>query len=116
MRGCDRIWALKDSFHCRNHAEQAAHLCTIVARTHSRCDVMQGGFIAKRREWVNDKKPDLFAIEDPQEPGKDIAGGSFQVHAVRPSLALQVSKTLSNTAAQKGCPTKAKLFLMKHSS
>ncbi len=47
---------------------------------------MQGGFISKRPEWVNPQKPELFAVEDPQEPGKDIAGGSFQVKAVRKSL------------------------------
>ena len=56
------------------------------------CILAQGGFIGKRPEWVNQQKPDLFAIEDPQEPGKDVAGGSFQVREVRqPELSDPIS-------------------------
>lgn len=42
----------------------------------------QGGFINKRPEWRDRKKPNALAVEDPQEPGKDIAAGTFRIPEV----------------------------------
>ena len=43
---------------------------------------MQGGFIAKPQQWVNEQRPFLLAVEDPQDPGRDIAAGSYEVRKV----------------------------------
>jgi len=44
--------------------------------------VRRGGFI-KKGAWHRPQKPWLLAVEDPQEPGKDICGGSFNVQKVQ---------------------------------
>lgn len=38
-----------------------------------------GGVCSKLRPWRHSKKPWLLAVEDPQEMGKDIGSGSFQI-------------------------------------
>ena len=48
--------------------------------------VRQGGFVKKGR-WKQPRKPMLLAVEDPQEPGKDICSGSYNIHIVRDELA-----------------------------
>lgn len=44
--------------------------------------VLHGGFMQKPASWRNDQKPWLLAVEDPQDPGRDIAAGSFEISRV----------------------------------
>ena len=37
---------------------------------------VQGGFIQKPAQWIKADKPWLLAVEDPQDPGRDMASGS----------------------------------------
>ena len=43
---------------------------------------VQGGFKPKNEEWKQAARPQLLAIEDPQEAGRDIGSGSFNIKAV----------------------------------
>ena len=43
---------------------------------------MQGGVIRKPGAWHDHKKCWLLAVEDPQEVGKDIGCGSFNIKQV----------------------------------
>ncbi|KAK9827438.1 hypothetical protein WJX74_002466 [Apatococcus lobatus] len=45
--------------------------------------VHYGGFINKRPEWRDGKKPNALAVEDPQEPGKDVAAGTFRIPEIK---------------------------------
>jgi hypothetical protein len=44
--------------------------------------IRKGG-VAKKGPWRQPKRPWLLAVEDPQEPGKDIGSGSFNIREVR---------------------------------
>jgi len=48
--------------------------------------IRQGGFV-KKGKWKQARKPWLLAVEDPQEPGKDICTGSFNINYVRDEFA-----------------------------
>ncbi|KAL4528093.1 hypothetical protein Ndes2437B_g00206 [Nannochloris sp. 'desiccata'] len=48
--------------------------------------IRQGGFV-KKGKWKQARKPWLLAVEDPQEPGKDICAGSFNIDYVRDEFA-----------------------------
>jgi DNA polymerase sigma len=48
--------------------------------------VRLGGLVPKGR-WAVGGKPWLLAVEDPQEPGKDVGSGSYQAVAVRAAFA-----------------------------
>ena len=45
--------------------------------------VRMGGLCGKIGLWRNPRKPWLLAVEDPQQPGKDIGGASFAIADVR---------------------------------
>lgn len=45
--------------------------------------INQGGFIKKTPSWIDRDKPFLLAIEDPQEPGRDIGKSSHNISAVK---------------------------------
>eukprot|EP00884_Botryococcus_braunii_P007183 jgi/Botrbrau1/16466/Bobra.0142s0060.2 len=45
--------------------------------------VERGGFMMKEESWRNRERAFALAIEDPQEPGRDIAGGSYRIADVR---------------------------------
>ena len=55
--------------------------------THESCATktgsLQGGVIKKKSQWRVRFKPYLLAVEDPQQPGRDIAAGTFNVQRVR---------------------------------
>jgi non-canonical poly(A) RNA polymerase PAPD5/7 len=48
--------------------------------------VLQGGVVEKGR-WRQPKKPWLLAVEDPQDPGREICGGSFQIQEIKGEFA-----------------------------
>jgi DNA polymerase sigma len=48
--------------------------------------IRQGGFV-KKGKWKQARRPWLLAVEDPQEPGKDICSGSFNINYVRDEFA-----------------------------
>ncbi len=50
---------------------------------------VQGGFKPKHEEWKQAARPQLLAVEDPQEAGRDIGSGSFNIKAVRLLSALE---------------------------
>lgn len=63
------LWSFLERFGCRfDFARQAV-------------SVRQGGFVKKGR-WKHPRKPLLLAVEDPQEPGKDICSGSYNIGLV----------------------------------
>lgn len=43
---------------------------------------LQGGVIRKKSQWRVRFKAHLLAIEDPEQPGKDISAGSFNIQRV----------------------------------
>lgn len=45
--------------------------------------VQAGGFGPKLADWFKPDRPAALAVEDPQEAGKDIGSGSFNIDAVR---------------------------------
>eukprot|EP00775_Hariotina_reticulata_P002545 gene2545-2848_t len=49
--------------------------------------VAAGGIIDKRPSWVKVQKPGLLAVEDPQQAGRDIASGSYNVTGVQEAFA-----------------------------
>ncbi|ORY25169.1 hypothetical protein BCR39DRAFT_471705 [Naematelia encephala] len=51
--------------------------------------IRRGGFYFDKRArgWLNDSKPFLLSVEDPQDPDSDIGGGSFGVRTVRGAMA-----------------------------
>ena len=58
---------------------------------------MQGGFKPKDEEWKQAARPQLLAVEDPQEAGRDIGSGSFNIKAVR------LMGTLGTARLAQGC-------------
>lgn len=63
---------------------------------HEAVSVLQGGIVAKQPGWRLAAKPWLLAVEDPQQAGRDIAQGSYNIRNVLGTLAdtlhtLQVS-------------------------
>jgi len=48
--------------------------------------VLQGGVVDKGK-WRQPKKPWLLAVEDPQDPGREICGGSFQIQEIKGEFA-----------------------------
>lgn len=40
---------------------------------------LQGGFMTKLKAWRQKKNLDLLAVEDPQQPGRDIGAGAFNI-------------------------------------
>ena len=44
---------------------------------------MQGGIIEKKDDWIQSSRRWLLAVEDPQQLGKDIGSGSFNINDVR---------------------------------
>jgi hypothetical protein len=55
--------------------------------TNEAVSVAAGGIIDKRPRWVKARQPELLAVEDPQQPGRDIASGSFNITGVQEALA-----------------------------
>ena len=49
--------------------------------------VRLGGVVAKKKAWKQQHRSWLLAIEDPQEVGKDIGSGSFNMRATRATFA-----------------------------
>ena len=49
---------------------------------------IQGGIIRKKAQWRVKFKAYLLAVEDPSQPGKDIAAGTYNISAVRALLHL----------------------------
>lgn len=50
--------------------------------------VRSGGLCNKIAAWRNERKPWLLAVEDPQQPGKDIGYGSFAIADIRSVFAV----------------------------
>lgn len=44
--------------------------------------------MTKKKPWKQPHRPWLLAVEDPQEAGKDIGSGSFNVRAARAAFAV----------------------------
>ncbi|KAL0029353.1 hypothetical protein WJX77_001697 [Trebouxia sp. C0004] len=53
--------------------------------------VGQGGVVEKKREWKQAERPWLLAVEDPQQLGKDIGSGSFNIRNVQQLFAAAAS-------------------------
>lgn len=49
--------------------------------------VRLGGVVGKKKAWKQQHRSWLLAIEDPQEVGKDIGSGSFNMRATRATFA-----------------------------
>jgi DNA polymerase sigma len=52
---------------------------------------VQGGVVEKKREWKQAERPWLLAVEDPQQLGKDIGSGSFNIRNVQQLFAAAAS-------------------------
>ncbi len=52
---------------------------------------MQGGVVEKKREWKQAERPWLLAVEDPQQLGKDIGSGSYNIRNVQQLFAAAAS-------------------------
>ena len=44
---------------------------------------LQGGVVEKKKEWKQADRPWLLAVEDPQQLGRDIGSGSFNIRNVQ---------------------------------
>ena len=44
---------------------------------------VQGGVVMKKREWQQADRPWLLAVEDPQQLGKDIGAGTYNIRNVQ---------------------------------
>ena len=63
--------------------------------------VSSGGFGPKLAAWVRGDRAAALAVEDPQEAGKDIGSGSFNIDAVR-SLFSRAADALASGRARGG--------------
>ena len=55
------------------------------------CSHVQGGVVEKKREWKQAERLWLLAVEDPQQLGKDIGSGSYNIRNVRQLFAAAAS-------------------------
>ncbi|KAL4428251.1 hypothetical protein ABPG75_002340 [Micractinium tetrahymenae] len=69
------LWGFFDRF--GTHFSYAKHAVSI----------RMGGVCSKLKTWRHPKKPWLLAVEDPQEMGKDIGSGSYEIRAIKESFA-----------------------------
>ena len=59
-----------------------------------------GGIVAKQKAWKQPQRPWLLAVEDPQEAGKDIGSGSFNMRATRAAFTTAAEALADAGAAQ----------------
>lgn len=65
----------------------------------------RGGVVRKLKPWRQPRRPWLLAVEDPQEPGHDVASGSYlarEVRALLAGVADRLGELLEDLEAQRG--------------
>ena len=84
----------------------------------SAVSVNNGGVIDKSFQWFNPGKPNLLAVEDPQQAGNDIGKNSFKM----PDIAREFKKAaerlrgLEHTRVERGPSSQRKLWAMVQSA